>query len=400
MKYSLCLLLVALSFNAHGQELESVIERSVEGVDSAEHINFLHQREWVRLGANGIVDGKLLVLSSEGSTDTRIGAKVIVSRDGKAILETTTDGSGAFQLGGLEPGTYAIQCRGDYTFAAYALHVLPANAKHLSSDLEIYASVIPAARANELLAGDLVPVELSTGRDEYYRTHDQDPIAEDRKFNNSPKVVLRKNALVGRVSRPGWAFAEQDLRGTVAQIVQDGVVVGKTSVGKDGYYEIADVKPGVYDLFVTGDDGFAVLAFEAIAAGDEPVATKAGGVRMVSMQVGMVSDCLCCELVQQPEITACSTCGPPVPVIEEVVSIVEPCGCGQDPCGCGGAPVCGGGYAGGFSGGGGYGGGGGGGGFGGIGGLLGVAGLAIGVAALADDDNGNGFNVNLATPFN
>ena len=62
--------------------------------------------------------------------------------------------------------------------------------------------------------------------------------------------------------------------------------------------------------------------------------------------------------------------------------------------GVGGLP--GGGFTGGFSGGG-FGGGGGGGGLGGIGGLLGVAGLAVGVAALADDDD-SGFNVNLATP--
>ncbi len=405
MRKLVCLLLVALSCNAYGQEeLRSVVDQP-ESIGN-DHINFLHQREWVRLSNDGTIGGKLLVLSESGQTEGRIGANVVVSRDGKAIMETTTDERGGFVLTGLKPGTYAIQSRGDYTFAAYALHVLPANEKHLSSDLEIYASVIAEDVAAELLAGDLVPADLQAESNVYYRSFDKDPIANERKFNNSHKIVLRNGTLVGRVSRPGWTFGEQDLTGTIAQIVQDGKVVGKTAVNKDGYYEIKNVEPGVYDLFVNGDDGFAVLSFEAVA-GNEPVVSKLGSIHMVSAQIGMASDCLCCEMIQVPELNACSTCAPiapPMPIIEEIVSVGEPCGLPVDSCGCGAAPVCGGGYAGGFGGGGGgfgggFGGGGGGGGLGGIGGLLGVAGLAVGVAALADNNDDSGFNVNLATPI-
>lgn len=399
MRKLVYLLLFAVSCNVYGQEeLRSVVEQPA--ATGSQHINFLHQREWVRLNADGSIAGKLSVLSPSGQTEARIGAKVIVSRDGVAVAETTTDERGAFMLAGLKPGTYAIQCRGDYTFAAYALHVLPADASHLTTDLEIYASVIPVDRAAELLAGDLVPADLQAESNVYYRNHAKDPIADERKFNNTHKVVLRDGNLVGRVSRPGWAFGEQDLTGTIAQIVQDGKVIGKTSVNKDGYYEIKNVVPGVYDLFINGDDGFAVLSFEAVA-GVEPLASKAGSIRMVSAQIGMASDCLCCEMIQAPELNACSTCAPIIapPIVEEIVAVGEPCGLPVDSCGCAPAPVCGGGYAGGF-GGGGFGGGGGGfgGGMGGIGGLLGVAGLAVGVAALADDDD-SGFNVNLATPI-
>ncbi len=384
-----------LNVRAQGQ-LQSVVELPTSSESQAvggEHINFLHQREWVRLGSDGVIAGKLLVLNSSGQTEGRIGARVVVSRDGQAILETESDVDGSFKLDGLEPGAYAIQCRGDYTFAAYALHVLPSEAAHLSSDLEIYASVIPEARAAELIAGNLVPGDLEVGSDAYYRDFKSDPIAADRQFNNSHRIALRDGALVGRVSRPGWTYAEQDLTGTVAQIVQNGEVIGQSAVAKDGYYEISNVVPGVYDLFVTGDDGFAVLSFEAVAA-SEPVATKVGAIHMVSAQIGMASDCLCCELIEQPEISACSTCAPPAPIIEEVV-MIEPCGLPVDSCGCGVAPSCGCGYGGGFGGGGGgfggggFGGGGaGGGGIGGLGGLLGVAGLALGVTALADNDSG------------
>ena len=194
----------------------------------------------------------------------------------------------------------------------------PAEASHLSSDLEVYASVIPEAHTTELITGNLVPGDLEVGSDSYYRDFKADPIAAERQFNNSHRIALRDGALVGRVSRPGWTFAEQDLTGTIAQIVQNGEVVGQSAVAKDGYYEISNVAPGVYDLFVTGDDGFAVLSFEAVAA-SEPVATKVGAIRMVSARVGMASDCLCCELIEQPEISGpCSTCAP-APIVEEIV---------------------------------------------------------------------------------
>ena len=51
---------------AHAQgELQSVVELPTAGENKSlggEHINFLHQREWVRLGSDGLIAGKLLVL--------------------------------------------------------------------------------------------------------------------------------------------------------------------------------------------------------------------------------------------------------------------------------------------------------------------------------------------------
>ncbi|MEZ6135739.1 MAG: carboxypeptidase-like regulatory domain-containing protein [Pirellulaceae bacterium] len=399
--HALAALLAGTSGFAFAQTAETVSVLETPTANSVpDMINLLHQREWVRLDENGKVTGKLFVLSSAGEVEGRIGAKIVVSRDGKAIYETVTDVDGAFELNGLKPGAYALQSRGDYTFAAYALHVLPADSKHLTADLEVYASVIPAARASELLNGSMVPAELAVEEDAYYRDFEKDPLAAQRKFNDSHKVALRDGALVGRVSRPGWTFNEQDLTGTLAQVVRDGIVVSKVAVGKDGYYRVEKLEPGVYDLFVTGDDGFAVLSFEAVQPA-EPVAAVGGGARLVSTQIGLASDCLSCEMIYQPEVSACSTCG------GEIVQapIVNDCGCPDGGCGCGvGAPIMGGGFGGpggfaggGYAGGGGFGGAGGGfggagggglgGGIGGVGGLLGIAGLATGITALSNNDS-------------
>lgn len=393
-RISLAALLAAVGGFASAQAPEAVLVLEGAATSSPDMINLLHQREWVRLDDNGNVTGKLSVLNAEGAVEGRVGSKIVVSRNGKAVLETISDVDGAFVLAGLKPGAYAIQSRGDFTFAAYALHVLPAASKHLATDLEMYASVIPSQRASELLNSSMVPVDLDAGQDVYYREFAKDPLAEKREFNKSHKVALRDGALVGRVSRPGWTFGEQDLTGTIAQIVREGKVVAKTPVGKDGYYRVEKLEPGVYDLFVSGDDGFAVLAFEAVES-NEPVASKNGtAARLVSTQVGMASDCLSCEMIYQPEFNACSSCQ-----VAQAPILSECDNCGEA------APVMGGGFAGpgGFAGGGaggGFGGGagGGGGGFGaaggGIGGLLGIAGLAVGITALSNNDS---FNANLGT---
>ncbi|MCA9194077.1 MAG: hypothetical protein KDB03_20035 [Planctomycetales bacterium] len=365
-------------------------------VQESSLINLLHQREWVRLDASGSIGGKLMVLAPNGESLSRTGSKVLLSLEGEVIASTETDSQGQFSFSGIKPGTYALQAVGNDAYAAFALHVMPSDETHLGSELDVYASSIGGDKVSQLLSENLVPADLDASHDAYYRNFADDPIANDRQFNGSSSVVLRAGNLVGRVSRPGWTFAEQDLTGSVAQILRDGEIVAKVAVGKDGYFVVENLEPGVYDLVVAGDDGFAVLSFEAIES-QAAVASIKSAPRFVSTVTGLFhSDCLCCEMIQQPEVACCSE----EVVVEEVV-MSEPCGCGVDPCGCGmGAPVMGGGFAGpgGFYGGG-FGGGGGGGfggGFGGIGGALGAAGLAIGIAALAD--NNDGFNNNIATP--
>ncbi len=335
-------------------------------------INHLHQREWVQLDARGQLTGQLGVLDVSGRFVSKSDVQISLTKDDKVVQEIVTGPDGKFSITGLETGTYAFTSRSSGTFAAYALHVLPHNSSgKLSSHMEVVASVVGDKQAEEIVRSHVVPADI--GAVAYYRSFQKDPLAEKREFSDSPAIALREDGkLVGRVSKPGWQFSEQDLTGNVAHILQRGNLVAHVPVSRDGYFEVPNFKPGVYDLIVAGDDGVAALGFEAVSM-EQKLAERNSKKRFVALQGAAPVDTLCCEMVEQP------CCGGGEMIGETVV----------------GAPI-GGGFVGGGGGlgGGGLGGGGGGlGGIGGLGGLLGIAGLAVGVAALADDDDANNLPV-------
>ncbi|MEM8733364.1 MAG: carboxypeptidase-like regulatory domain-containing protein, partial [Planctomycetota bacterium] len=233
---ALALLIGSTAAPALAQEAAE-LPPATEGQAQSQLINQLHQREWVRLDADGKIRGSVKILSAPGQTEARVGAKVVLSKSGEVVLETKTDSEGKFEVENVEPGTYALQVRGDVTRAAYALHVLPTSSNHLTSELEVFASVIPSDRAKELVSTNLAP-EWDGTEDVYYRVHESDPIANERRFNDSHQVVLRNGHLVGRVSRPGWTFAEQNLAGSLAQIVREGRLVAQVPVNKEGYFVV------------------------------------------------------------------------------------------------------------------------------------------------------------------
>ncbi|GAB5403067.1 MAG: hypothetical protein Aurels2KO_12980 [Aureliella sp.] len=382
-------------------------------------INKLHQTAWMQQDAEGNVHGRVGRIDGE-QVHHRRSANIVVSRGGQLVQKTLTADDGTFSLAGLDAGAYALQVFDKSTYAAMSIRVMPRSETHLGSQLQIFVTDLPSPLIRSKVAANLLPIN-SRSTDEYYRAHDSDPIAQVRKFNNGAQVLLQAGVLNGRISKPGWAFGDQDLTNTVALVYRGGQRVGQTEVSRDGTFSIAGLSDGKYDVVFAGDDGFAAQSFSAVSestankqAGTDALQFVSFGKRRGLFRRAKQPCCheLCCELIETPEIHVCDA----VPVAQ--------CGCQADPCGCAppAAPLgggiadagvgaqpfgpgygrggfYGGSYGGGF-GGGGFGGGGGGfgGGFGGgAGGLLGVAGLAVGAAALASDDDG--FNGNLATPI-
>ena len=385
-----CLMLVVLHATGISAPAQEAVPTAPVILSAPDFINTLQQREWVSLNANGELEGKVNALNTDGELQSLADVSVALMLDGKEIAKAITDKDGAFAFAGVAPGTYALVAKSENAFSTYALHVLATGAS-LQTSLTVYAANIGEAKTRELVEANWVPEESAQS---YYRNHQEDPLAESRKFNDSHRIRLQNGNLVGRVSRPGWGYSEQDLSGTVAHVLKNGEVVGTSSVKSDGFFTIAGLEPGVYDLFVGGEDGIAVVGFQAVA-GTEGVAQKdVEGSVLVSAQTGY-SDTLCCEMVQPVDIAP--------PVMQQEIVMDDPGVIIGEPVMGGGFAAPGGGFGGGMGGGGMGGGGlGGGGGAGiggaGIGGLLGIAGLAVGVAALGNNDNFDPQNASIVVP--
>lgn len=332
-------------------------------------IDSLYVNQWIALNSNGGISGKLVGLDSTGTAAPRPAVEVMLVQNGKPVTGTTTDADGGFTLQGLVPGTFTFVAKSDFTFAALGLNVLPASSGSPSS-LNVCASTIPYGQAFQIISESWVPGSSMVVGSKF----ENDPLGSERGMVTTTKVNLQNGDLVGRVSRAGLPLNDQDLSGNVAHVFQGGRKVADAPIGRDGSYRIKSLAAGVYDLIIVGKNGTAAVGFEAVDPKAVTSNSSVGAVRLVTLQESV--DSMNIELANTSDIP--SNQDVPPPVIGEVVG---------PPMEMGG-PMVGGGFAG--PGGGGFGGGAGGGGGGigggGLGGLLGIAGLAVGVAALADDD--------------
>ena len=365
-------LLVATAQFALGQEFVAEPTHRID--PAAVYLNPLYVNQWVSLNANKGFHGKLISFGEAGMVLPRSAVEVTIAQKGKTVSRVITDADGMFQFKDIAVGSYSFVAQSDYCFATFGIHILPVGSGSPSS-FEVCVSGLASATAKELIKDNWVPAE--SGAAEVFH---KDPLGDKRVVSTSPKVLLQNGDLFGQVSRPGLPISEQDLTGNVAHIFQGGRSIAAAPVGRDGTFRIMNLAMGVYDLAVVGEDGNAVIGFEAIRPNAVTVKRTSGAARLVSFQDA--SDRLTIELAEPVEIGE----GPeevPFPAVQDS-----------------GQPFIGGGFParGGFgSGGGGFGGGGAGGGGiagGGIGGLLGIAGLAVGVAALSNNDN---FNPQLAS---
>ena len=369
---------------ALGQEPAGELVQQLE--PTATYLNPLTVNQWVSLNAAKGITGKLVALDESGAAEPRSAVEVSLVQAGKTVSRAMSDADGSFQFSNISAGNYNFVAQSEYTFATFGIHVLPSGSGSPTS-FEACVSMVSSAVARELMKENWVPTESSPPK-----FFDKDPLAGSRIVSPSPKVQLQDGDLFGQVSQLGAPISEQDLAGNVAHIFKAGKSVAASPVGRDGKFRIVGLPPGVYDLAVVGEDGNAVIGFEAL--GPKPLATnaKVNTARFVSVQE--VANVINVELAdpvtdQQPEDV-------PLPVEESGFMDAE-----AGPFFGGGFSSPGGGFGGGGGlggGGGGLGGGGGGFGGGGIGGLLGIAGLAVGVAAISGEDDFNPLQASLIAP--
>jgi len=373
-------LFAAVSFAAgslaSGQDSAAELVQRIE--PEANYLNPLQINQWVGLNGNKSITGKLVAFGEAGEVVPSVAVEVLLGQRGNTVSRAVTGTDGSFQFKEIAAGTYNFVAQSEYSFATFGIHVLPTGSGSPSYFEACVSSVSPDV-ARELFKDNWVPSESDVSE-----VFEKDPLANMRMVSGSPKVRLQNGDLFGQVSRPGIAISEQDLTGNVAHIFKGGRSIAAAPVGQDGRFRIVSLAAGIYDLAVVGEDGNAVIGFEAV--GLKPIASNQSAVlaHLVSLQ-------------DMPNVLSVELAEPTAIVQSEELPFVQDSG----PLDSGLAPNMGGGFGGGggFSGGGG-GGSGGGGGFagGGLGGLLGIAGLAVGVAALSNNDNFNPGQASLISP--
>ncbi len=316
----------------------------------------------IGLNADGSLVGKIsTAISSFDAATPAEKLSVSISRSGKIIGESKTDENGRFEIKNVGTGRYNLLAHGDQALLATGVEVTAADDK--STEFEFVAMPAPLKVATTILS-------------QYSKQFAESKPLKDTKVKLVSVQVISPTTSEGTVNG-----RVSNLNGELANIanvllIQGNNVVANVEVN-NGAYSFSAVKPGVYTVMAIADSGFSVFGLEVVASATVSNVSFRDNPIDITLVAGQTQDILPSEeagLVLDAGFGA-PCCGVPV----------DSC------CGAAGGGLAGGGFGGGGFGGGGFGGGGfGGGGIGGGGGLglaIGATGLALGAAALGNNDN-------------
>ncbi len=341
---------------------------------------------WAALQPDGSLLGRAVMLGGAGNVSPQPSARVTLSRNLIPLATTQADADGNFAFAGLSQGIYEIASETDHSFAIVSFEAVSGRQP---SVMDVYASSMPRTAVDAVLKELWAPQEEGAGTPKF-----EDVMAPMIPGTQSQRVAIRAGKINGQVA---FADSRNVPEAHVVKAYSQGNLIDSAPVDSQGKFILTVGNPGPIDV-VLGGAAYAILGFEAVEV--ENLAKVSGGksLQLVSMQEQIGSLGVCDSLVV-PAV-GCGIALPPPVIVEEGLPLAACAPPAAAPM-CGGFSPCAGGYrGGGFSGGGGgYGGGG----FGGIGGLLGIGGIALGAAALIDNNDNNnrdnGFRPPLATPF-
>ncbi len=334
------------------------------------------EHQWVRLSGNGSVMGRVVVPRVDGIAAARGATVTLINRTGNFASEPVkSDNTGRFTLRGVGPGVYTLMIRGDDLFACCAMHVVSGDVP-IKDTFEIAAGVVDFGVVRHAMVRYMpsvlaAEVEFDPG---------DNPLATERAVGGTAVRVMQVDGgLNGRLTRAGFA-ANLGLAEANVIVYREGVEVGRAVTDEQGNFSVADLAPGSYSVFGSGQHGFGLMGLELVdPRAVQSAAREEGSDGTLVAQVPSVPETF---VMQVAPYTG------PITVIDDRLVAEEDLGAlplgpdaALDP-GLAGGPMGGGG---GFAGGGGGGGGIGGGGFGSIA-VLGGVGAAIAIA-LADDDD-------------
>jgi len=275
---------------------------------------------WITPDADGNIDGRISSLDAETAEASPIGfLTVTLMEKGRQISKAKTDEEGRFALKEVEPGVYTLLAFGKSGFLAYGVHVLP-RLEELDLDEELNAEPDGVEGIDLDVRNSLDRTPLSVKqRQAMYVSHFNLPVnavvAEELKIDaaavppeftalrkisqnylsasSSFSILADKDDLKGiakaSLTSGGFQFSlspDGHFHGRLQPIateggrptklsdmnlflIQDDVEILRVAAEENGDFLMNDVEPGVYSLIAAGEDGFAALSLELVAAEED-----------------------------------------------------------------------------------------------------------------------------------
>jgi hypothetical protein len=355
-------------------QVEVVPRPSSEPVSSAVQPRQVYHSGWGYLSSAGVLTGKVYGIHGVGKLEPQVGTTVTLSQNLAVLASGKTDRNGNFSFSGLDPGVFEIATESTAGYSIYSFQALYASGGAAAQPMLVFASSLQHSRVDELLNSLWAPSDtLPSGARPF-----EEVLAPFIAASQSQRVAIINGRVSGQVA---FGNPNNVPEAHVVKVFRNGTLLADASVDSLGTFSFAAPAPGPIDV-VLGGSAFAAFGAELVDA-SQLAREQQSPVQFVSANL------------QSP---------PASPTL--LVPAVG--GTNQGPTATSPAAMPGGippmAMAGGFGPGGSFGGGGSGGGFGGgmnglgiAGALLGGAGLAVGIAALDDDDDG--FEVNVSTPI-
>lgn len=285
---------------------------------------------WVNLTSTGELIGRISTFTPNAvELQPTSGLQVRIVRDGISVGQAETDSDGRFVVGGLSPGVYTLVATGARGFIAYALNLLPAEARprdgnastlrdgpirlvqleQAERQLKIDSAAVPPtfktlkaivrdyydefaegsvkeADFVEAVAADqqaaLPGADQAQGAERRRGSREllERPVENARDattIHHHDVPLLADGSMVGRLygadQFTGRPRMVQDVN---VFIIEDDLIVAQVKVDEFGVFTAKGLAPGPYSLVAAGKDGFGAVGFRLVAAAAAPVQARSG----------------------------------------------------------------------------------------------------------------------------
>lgn len=218
----------------------------------------LFQQQWLHADVDGNVNGKVTTLFRGGRSETVPGLPIVLTHHGRVVATATTDQNGAFSLGKVIPGCYAIETVGSAGTFVYALNVLPGVAPEGEKRLNSFAITPGGSLISKYFARHMTPYS-GTHIDQIYK--DSDALAA----SSTGQVKLDANGIFhGRLLPSCVHERAENLSDMHVYVVQNGQEIASTKAKADGSFSFGGLTTGIYGLVAAGPKGRAAVGFELV----------------------------------------------------------------------------------------------------------------------------------------